>query len=483
MVWIDGPMQLTRLDPRTGQATTWDAADDLTFATITEMAPSDGAGVWLVGGGRVRRFDGDGFVSDVTVPEEYQEPSGRIDGLVEDGETLWVTVDDGEDHVVARVAQGSWTRLPGGHGAPIAVDSDGNLWAVERRAEGEPIGLSRFDGTTWSRPDSSVTYPTGGISSIVADPEGGVWVLAHDPEAAASVPPSQDQRTLVHFDGSSWSQTPVPGAIGEIPWWRGMLAVAPDGGVWVAGMSGVARYDPDGQWRTFGAADGLPAEPREELRSVVVAGDEVVVVSSVGAHRFDGTQFVPLWSDPASVQRLPGPLVAVSRDEVWAPGRRYGGWWRHRNGAWEPVGPQEDATEAMGFESGVVASDGAVWVPTPVGLVRVDGDDWTVMSERDTSRQQLAAGPDGSVWAIEGGTVVRLDADGSRTPLDYLPGFSPERLAVGPDGALWAAGGWHWSAGRTEHWTWPAGTAPGRRCRPHRGWWSRTPWAGPGPGR
>ena len=368
------------------------------------MAPSDGAGVWLVGGGRVRRFDGDGFVSDATVPEEYQAPSGRIDGLAEDGETLWVTVDDGEDHVVARVAQGSWTRLPDGHGAPLAVDSDGTLWAVERRAEGEPIGLSRFDGTTWSRPDSSATYPTWGIRTIVADPEGGVWVLAQDPEAAAAVPPSQDQRTLVHFDGSSWSQTPVPEAIGEIPWWRGLVAVAPDGGVWVAGMSGVARYDPDGQWRTFGAADGLPAEPREELRSVVVAGDEVVVVSSVGAHRFDGTQFVPLWSDPASVQRLPGPLVAVSRDEVWAGDGNAGdgGWWRHRNGAWEPVGPQEDATEAMGFESGVVASDGAVWVPTPVGLVRVDGDDWTVMSERDTSRQQLAAGPDGSVWAIEG---------------------------------------------------------------------------------
>ena len=90
--------------------------------------------------------------------------------------------------MVARVAQGSWTRLPGGHGAPLAVDSDGNLWAVERRAEGEPIGLSRFDGSTWTRPDSSVTYPTGGIRSIVADPEGGVWVLAQDPEAAASRP-------------------------------------------------------------------------------------------------------------------------------------------------------------------------------------------------------------------------------------------------------------------------------------------------------
>ena len=336
---------------------TWDAADDLTFATITEMAPSDGAGVWLVGGGRVRRFDGEGFVADVTVPDEYQTAPGGIGGLVEDGETLWVTLDDGDDHVVARVEQGSWTRLPDGCGAPLAVDSDGTLWAVEQRAGGEPIGLSHFDGSTWTRPDSSATYPTGRISSIVADPHGGVWVLAHlSPEAAASLPPSQDGRTLVHFDGSSWSQTPVPGTIGEIPWWRGMLAVAPDGGVWVAGMSGVARYDPDGQWRTFGAADGLPADPRQELRSVVVAGD-VVVVSAAGAHRFDGTQFVPLWADPASVPRFPGPLVAVSRDEVWAR-TQLGGWWRHRNGVWEPVGPQE------GTRPSRWASAAAWWRPT-----------------------------------------------------------------------------------------------------------------------
>ena len=223
--------------------------------------------------------------------------------------------------------------------------------------------------------------------------------------------------------------------------------MAPDGGVWVAGMTGVARYDPDGQWRTFGAADGLPAEPGEELRSVVVAGDEVVVVSSVGAHRFDGTRFVPLWSDPASVQRFTGPLVAVSRDEVWARAgdgqwSGDGGWWRHRNGAWEPVGPQDEIGQ-LGFGSGVVASDGAVWVLTTVGLVRVDGDDWTVMSEarhilaaagRGPRRQRLGD-RGGARWS---GSMPTAAAPRSTT----YPGFSPERLAVGPDGALWAGGGW-----------------------------------------
>jgi hypothetical protein len=281
----------------------------------------------------VRRFDGDGFVTDLTVPDEFLAPSGVINSVVEDGETLWIAIDQGDSHVVARVTQGSWTRLPGGQGGSLAVDADGNLWAGE--------ALSRFDGTAWSRPGSSTTYPNGGTRSIVADPDGGVWVLTKE--------------TLAHFDGSSWSQTLLP-AVGEIPSWRAVLAVAPDGGVWVAGMYGVARYDPDGEWRTFKAAEGLPANPGGELRSVVVAGDEVVVVTTVGAHRFDGTRFVPLWADPAFVERFTGPLVAVSSDEVWARAES-GVWSRHRDGEWEAVGPQA-------ARDGRWATAAAWWHPT-----------------------------------------------------------------------------------------------------------------------
>jgi hypothetical protein len=436
MVWIDGPFELTWLDPQTGEATTWDAADDLTFATITAIAPSDGAGVWLAGGGRVRRFDGDGFVTDLTVPAEFLAPSGVINSVVEDGETLWIAIDHGDSHVVARVTQGSWTRLPGGQGGSLAVDADGNLWAGE--------ALSRFDGTAWGRPVSSTTYPTGGARSIVADPEGGVWVLTKE--------------TLAHFDGASWSQTRVP-AVGEIPSWRAVLAVAPDGGVWVAGMSGVARYDPDGEWRTFKAAEGLPAHPGGELRNVVVAGDEVVVVTTVGAHRFDGTRFVPLWADPAFVERFTGPLVAVSSDEVWARAES-GVWSRYRDGEWEAVGPQ-DARRQLGYGSGVVASDGAVWVLTTAGLVRVDGDDWTVLSEGATSWQQPAAGPDGSVWAIEG----RMKGSGWSGSMPTAPEppstTRPLRRSAWPSAPTARCG-------RPAAGTSPAGTAPGNRCRPHR---------------
>ena len=78
LVWFLGPWQLIRLDPRTGEATIWDAADDLQFAsTGMTLAPAAGAGVWLMDGGRVRLFDGERFAVDVEVPSDIRNVAGR----------------------------------------------------------------------------------------------------------------------------------------------------------------------------------------------------------------------------------------------------------------------------------------------------------------------------------------------------------------------------------------------------------------------
>ena len=47
-VWLHGPWQLTRVDPATGAARTWDVADDVVFATVRSIGPSGNGGVWLV---------------------------------------------------------------------------------------------------------------------------------------------------------------------------------------------------------------------------------------------------------------------------------------------------------------------------------------------------------------------------------------------------------------------------------------------------
>ena len=68
MVWVDGPWQVARVDPATGEATIWDAADDLAFTSVQGLAPAQPAGVWLDSGDRVRLFDGERFLVDIAVP-------------------------------------------------------------------------------------------------------------------------------------------------------------------------------------------------------------------------------------------------------------------------------------------------------------------------------------------------------------------------------------------------------------------------------
>ena len=78
MVWVDGPWQVARVDPATGEATIWDAADDLAFTSVQRLAPAQPAGVWLDSGDRVRLFDGERFLVDIAVPAQYADvPDGR----------------------------------------------------------------------------------------------------------------------------------------------------------------------------------------------------------------------------------------------------------------------------------------------------------------------------------------------------------------------------------------------------------------------
>lgn len=137
----------------------------------------------------------------------------------------------------------------------------------------------------------------------------------------------------------------------------------------------------------------------------------------------------------------PGPLgpaevhdiVAVGRDEVWAMSDS--GWWRFADGVWTQAGPR-----GGGFFRGVLAADGSVWATTSAGLVRFTGDEWTLVSTA-VGDGEPAAGPDGTVWAVEGRSVVGFAPDGGRTELPdpQLRAWSVWQLAAGPDGTLWVS--------------------------------------------
>ncbi|HYN56359.1 MAG TPA: hypothetical protein VES03_04080 [Motilibacterales bacterium] len=459
VVWVDGPWQVARVDPTTGTATIWDAADDLAFTSVRRLAPAQPAGVWLDSGDRVRLFDGERFLVDVAVPAQYadgpdgQGPEGEV---LQVGDELWASGAGG----VARWAEGSWSAVGMEQlsaAGPLALDSEGAVWAGGvRSVNGSELNVVvRFDGSQWTTPGNAEGAPIGGIGDLAADPSGGVWV------ASTQDGPTTDQHGVYRFDGTTWSRAGPGGYAGDMAVTSGgqlWAMVGAGNGIDPSGEVRVARLAADGSWESFGSAEGAPEGGEFRWPALAVVGGTVVVSDVDGLVRSEGDRFVTMWRDPTSVVQ-PGfeiahgqvadGLLAVSADEAWLPaapleGGPAGlvpgtGLARYRDGAWVALGP---VTRGDLANAPVLATDGAVWVATGAGLVRIEGDASSVVADDlgSYTRTSVAAGEDGCVWTIAEGDVVRVCADGARTSIGRPKGtrglWEAAALTAGP-GVVW----------------------------------------------
>ena len=459
MVWVDGPWQVARVDPATGAATIWDAADDLAFTSVQRLAPAQPAGVWLDSGDRVRLFDGERFLVDIAVPAQYADvpdgegPEGEV---LQVGDELWASGTGG----VGRWADGTWSSVGMEQlttAGPLARDSDGAVWAggVSAVDGQERNVVVRFDGTAWATPGNADLAPTGGIGDIAADPSGGVWV------SSTQDGPSTEQHGVYRFDGTTWSKAGPGGYAGDMAVTTGgqlWALVGAGNGIDPSGEVRVARLAADGTWESFGSEEGAPEGSEGFWPALAVGGDAVIVSDFTGLVRSEGDRFVTLWQDPTAVVQpafgvahgeTPDAVLAIDADEVWLPAAPVsdGQAWpvastslsRYRDGAWVAVGPVTTGDMA---NAPVRASDGAVWQATAKGLVRIEGDASTVVAEDigAYTRVSLAAGDGGSVWALSDGEVVSVRPDGSRTSIGRPPDsrrlFEGTPLAAGP-GVVW----------------------------------------------
>ena len=90
-----------------------------------------------------------------------------------------------------------------------------------------------------------------------------------------------------------------------------------------------------------------------------------------------------------------------------------------------------------------VTPEGAVWVATGEGLMRLHGEGWECVLE-DTEVNALAVAPDGSLWLGVGCQVQRLDGAAWETVFacgEHLPWGIVLDIAFTPDGAASIANG------------------------------------------
>jgi hypothetical protein len=500
-VWLLGPWQLVRLDPESGDATVWDAADDLQFAsTDMTLAGAAGAGVWLLDGSRVRLFDGQRFAIDLRVPDEVvnveggPESQGWVTDLVQVGSEVWVSVvdaSDGEDGQgaccfphqgsggrVARYVEGRWEPMSepsDGVGGYLAVDIDGAVWAggvvAPLRSQSLMMGgVRRWDGQAWSMPAGEDEDAPSQPGAVAADRTGGVWFVS-------------GADGLRHFDGEHW-RTPAPDPANAIDesWTPGgrKLAVESDGTAWAV-TAGLVQAPPDGPLRGYGPEAGMSGAGGLAVGSA----DTLVVADYPTVLRHEGDRFAPIWTGAPTVGWPYQGLVmrAVSADELWV--NALDTWYRSSQGNWEELGP--------GLSCCTVASDGALWTTVPDEAMAYPGGGQLVRIDAAGSRPvpgeavfsgygaTVDAGPDGTVWALQDDGVVQVLPDGTRRPIgvptsvdappeDYGPEYA-DRVClhgVDPGGAVWVsefsdaddeectAGTWHrWDGGR-----WDAAEAP-----------------------
>jgi hypothetical protein len=121
----------------------------------------------------------------------------------------------------------------------LAFGGDGSIWVGTWGSWGIKPGLARYVDGKWEKVD-----PRGGggeiaIWDMTATPDGDVWVVGGDVLTDADAQPAEPW--FARFDGAAW--TVVDGPAWSTAAYAVSMAAAPDGSLWIATNTGLARFD------------------------------------------------------------------------------------------------------------------------------------------------------------------------------------------------------------------------------------------------
>ncbi len=258
----------------------------------------------------------------------------------------------------------------------IAAAADGTAWAVGSRSgpTTEPLIL-RFDGTNWA--EFTVPPEVAGIAFGAAGstPEGDVWlsgtrafsvyerevfflrarggvidrvdmILSAGAPVALTANSANDVWALtgagdvVHFDGSEWTESPVPQVFDTLNYPESIHAAGIDD-VWIVGYGGDQRGDYEGyvQHWNGSAWSVVPTPFTGQMQTYFrdIDGSAPTEVWIVGD---SAAQHLSLqWNGSAWIQRTGPPsstplcdVVVLGPNEVWAapyslaPGSKFARW-------------------------------------------------------------------------------------------------------------------------------------------------------------
>ena len=385
----------------------WRSFTDSLPSPFAKAVLQDRRGDWWVGTeqGGLARFNGVSW--KLFGSAQGNLPSDRIRALLEDGAgDLWVGTDRGLARY--RPSSGTWdtlatARLPSPDASVLFEDSRQRLWVVSR-----PHGVTMADPTrtTWTRYlQDPLALAQDSVFSIGEDRDGGIWFGTF--AGAWRLDP-----------GGSWRAYSISQGLPA----GDLTGIARDslGGLWIAGGTGIARFD----GRTFRRFDRTPnGTSMAPAYSLLVDGPGNVWVGTLfqGAFRTDRVGFEDYIAPGASCQNFQPPVVPVHTTEI-----------------------ASNCLTAM-----LQDHEGDLWFATAdSGVARLDHTGaWSAVRERDggvasDSVSALFEDRAGNLWFGTSGTgLSRLDPARTQwATFDRTGGLAADSVAtlfVDASGTLW----------------------------------------------
>ena len=380
--------------------------------------------------------------------------SDDVWALASQGGALWFGTYDGGLHRLS--ASGRITRHVPREGDPRSLPS-ATVLALEPEGEGRlwvatPSGLARWTGRDFERVPLPGPSPTPVVYSVSALADG-LWVGA--------------STGVFHRDTAGRWHTPA---------WSPMFA-APnsvfdivddgDGGHWIAAARQLWRLPADGLPAPTPLDTHGPVRPLFQLLTQRGGGLWVPVAGSGLGYLRPGWQRIQRYvqGDGGLSDALYRALVPDG-EGAWLVGHGGGIDRLHDDGRVEPLAPAtRRALEGVQPMSAAVDAAGRLWLGQRSGLARLDPRTGAVRRWRrgeadpplDGALVQLAAAPDGTLWAaFAGAGLQQRDAEG-RVRRSWPAGAHGlgtadiEAMRFDPQGRLWLAdarGLWRWDPAR-----------------------------------
>lgn len=440
---------------------------------MTDMVQTRDGYIWVLGNGRLFRFDGVEFERIQQVGGQPL-PADRVYMLwARPAGGLWISYPFGGATFIGEDGRSqSYSTdagLPANAVTSFAEDGEGRMWLGTTR------GLFRLEDGRWLGADETWQFPQDAVFGLRLDGEGTLWVRTRDalyfqPRGEhvfkpalqadarlmfASLLEAPDGRVWLARDGSGLAalRAPPSGQALSMDWQPLLdpddgtpeLMIDRDSNLWRAAWDGVTRVplragDGAGQGAAWRASDAEPIRLLGETPGTIMQDREgnVWARSNGGLSRFRRSALAKVKLERASYGTA--AIAAADDRSVWASDSD-NGLHRLQDGLARESFPSRHETFSVLHRD----HTGTLWFGGRAGSIyRRRGEEWVEWRSDDADAaggiQAIVSQSDGSLWVSVVRAGVYRVVDNRWTPWGGLPGLPREpatSMAVGPDDRLW----------------------------------------------